>query len=101
MKPTETLIWVLYDIQKDKSRTSAAKRCKEAGLYRVQYSVFVGTIPRNRLDELSMQLESLIDPEVDKVYMFPMCDMDFKKVILQGQAFDQKLIRDEVKNLFL
>jgi CRISPR-associated protein Cas2 len=101
MKSNETLVWVLYDIQKDKSRTRAAKACKEAGLYRVQYSVFLGTIQHNRLDELSMQLETLIDPKQDKVYMFPMCEMDFKKVILQGQAFDEKLVRDEVKNLFL
>lgn len=101
MKATETLVWVLYDIQDDKCRTKAAKRCKEAGLYRVQYSVFLGTIQNNRLDELAMQLETLIDPKIDKVYLFPMCEMDFKKVILQGQAFDEKLIRDEIRNLFL
>ncbi len=101
MKNTETLVWVLYDIGKDKNRTKAAKACKEAGLYRVQYSVFLGTIQRNRLDELSIMLDDLIDPDVDRVYMFPMCDMDFKKVILHGQAFNKKMVRDEVKNLFI
>jgi homocysteine S-methyltransferase len=50
MKRTETLVWLLYDISKDKSRNKVAKRCLEAGLYRVQLSVFLGTIERNRLD---------------------------------------------------
>ena len=101
MKQTETLVWVLYDIQEDKARTKVAKICKEAGLYRVQKSVFVGTIQRNRLDELAMQTEDLIDLAEDRVYIFPMCDPDFKKAILQGQAFDQRLVQDEVRNLFI
>ena len=78
-----------------------AKIILDAGLYRVQKSVFLGTIERNRLDELKMQLEDLIDEEHDSVYIFPLCQEDFKKVILLGQAFDKKLVTDEVKSLFL
>ena len=48
-----------------------------------------------------MQTEDLIDLEEDRVYIFPMCDPDFKKAILQGQAFDQRLVQDEVRNLFI
>ena len=101
MKAGESLIWVIYDITSDKKRTKAAKACLEAGLYRVQKSVFLGTIQSSRLDELAMQIEALINPKKDRVYLFPMCEMDFKKVILQGQAFDAELVRDEVRNLFL
>lgn len=101
MKTTETLVWIIYDIVEDKPRTKIAKRCKEAGLYRVQKSVFLGTLERNRLDELRLQIEELADKEVDSVYLFPMCEGDFKKVILLGQAFDKKLVTDEVRALFL
>lgn len=94
-------MWIFYDIQKDKARTKVAKACKEAGLYRVQKSVFVGTIQRNRLDELSMRTEDLINKDEDRVYIFPMCEPDFKKAILQGQAFDQNLVTDAVRNLFV
>jgi len=38
------IAWVMYDIEIDKSRTKVAKLCKQAGLYRVQFSVFLGTI---------------------------------------------------------
>ena len=101
MKLTETLVWILYDISLNKPRGSVAKLCKEAGLYRVQKSVFLGSINRNRLDELRLQIEELIDDQTDSVYLFPLCEQDFKKVMLLGQAFDKKLVTDEVKALFL
>jgi CRISPR-associated protein Cas2 len=95
------LVWILYDIVADRPRTKVARRCKEAGLYRVQKSVFLGTIDRNRLDELCLQIEDLTDEDVDSVYIFPMCESDFRKVMLLGQAFDKKLVTDEVRALFV
>jgi CRISPR-associated protein Cas2 len=88
MKTTETLVWIIYDISLDKPRGRVAKLCKEAGLYRVQKSVFLGTIERNRLDELRLQIEEWMDEDTDSVYLFPMCQPDFKKVagIRQGNG---------------
>jgi CRISPR-associated protein Cas2 len=101
VKTTETLAWIIYDIVADRPRGKVAKRCKEAGLYRVQKSVFLGTIDRNRLDELRLQIEELTDEDVDSVYIFPMCEADFRKVMLLGQAFDKNLVTDEVQALFV
>jgi CRISPR-associated protein Cas2 len=42
-----------------------------------------------------------MDDTIDKVYIFPMCEDDFKKVKLLGQAFDKSLVTDEVKALFV
>ena len=99
MKQTEQLVWIIYDISENRPRTRVAKKCKDAGLYRVQKAVFLGTIERNRLDELTMGIQDQIDEESDKVYIFPMCEQDFHKVILQGQAFDKKLVTDEIMAL--
>jgi CRISPR-associated protein Cas2 len=101
MKSTESLTWILYDIGKDRDRNKVAKVCKEAGLHRVQKSVFVGPIEHNRLDELAMRIEDLINSDEDKVYIFPMCEMDFRKVILQGQAFDRNLVHGDIRSLFV
>lgn len=95
------IVWVLYDITEDKSRTKAAKACKKAGLYRVQYSVFLGTLDDNEKDELSVELEDLIDEESDSVYLFPMSKNELKQTQLLGQAFDKKLVTDQVKAMFL
>lgn len=99
MKTTEQLVWVIYDISKNKIRNKVIKATEEAGLYRVQKSVFLGTINRTLLDELVLKVKDLIDEETDSVYIFPMCEPDFKKVITAGQAFDKKLVTDEVKAL--
>jgi len=95
------ITWVLYDIEKDKPRSKVAKHCKQAGLMRVQYSVFLGEMDKDRLDALQLQIEELINEATDRVYIFPMSKDELRDTILLGQAFDKKRITDEVKALFL
>lgn len=95
------ITWVLYDIKDDKVRNTVAKYCKQAGLYRVQYSVFLGSLDTNQKDTLELRIEEEIDIEEDSVYIFPMNKMELQQTVLMGQAFDKKLITDEVKALFL
>lgn len=90
------LVWVVYDIQSTPRRSKVAKACKEQGLYRVQKSVFLGNINANEIDEIAVRCEDLIDSENDRVYIFPFCDQDFKKIRLIGQAFDKQLVTDEI-----
>lgn len=96
MKQGDNLVWIIYDIVEDKKRTKIAKACKNKGLYRVQKSAFLGTLNKNQIDELKMICEDMIDPDVDSIYIFPMCEDDFKKVKLLGQAFDKKLVSAEI-----
>ncbi len=95
------LTWVLYDIVVNRTRDKAAKACLQAGLYRVQKSVFLGTLAENQRDELGLRLDALIDDQRDSVYIFPMCRPDFSKVNLLGQAFDEKMVCDEVRTLLI
>lgn len=95
------LIWVLYDIENDRNRTKAAKICKQTGLYRVQFSCFLGTVSAAQKSALALQLEELIDEEKDKVYIFPMSKDELKATVLLGQAFDKSLVTDDVTALFL
>jgi len=95
------LVWVIYDITKNKSRNRVAKICKQAGLYRVQLSVFLGTIDnKNELDSIVLEMEELIDLEKDSIYIFPMSKNELRQTRLLGQAFDRKLVTDEIKALF-
>lgn len=95
------IAWVMYDIEIDKSRSKVAKLCKQAGLYRVQFSVFLGTIDANQKDTLQLQIADLINEETDSVYIFPMSKAELQTTVLMGKAFDKKLVTDEVKALFL
>jgi len=95
------LVWVVYDIEKNSVRARVAKTCKNAGIYRVQKSVFLGNLNNNQIDELSLKVKSLLNAETDSAYIFPMCKEDFCRVKLIGQAFDKKLVTDEIKALFI
>jgi CRISPR-associated protein Cas2 len=94
------IVWVLYDIKNDRNRTKVAKLCKQAGLYRVQYSVFLGTLDAHQKDTLSLQIGDYIDEEVDSVYIFPMNKTELQQTQLLGQAFDKDLVTDQVRELF-
>ena len=100
MKQGDKLVWVIYDIVDDKKRTKIARVCKNKGLYRVQKSVFLGTLNKNQIDELKIMCEDAIDAVVDSVYIFPMCEEDFQKVKLLGQAFDKKMVSAELLSKF-
>ena len=92
----DVLVWILYDVSNNKARTKIAKACKQYGLERVQKSAFLGKLQPNRFDELAAQCEDLIDEETDKVYLFPFCQEDFRKIKVMGQGFDKELVNDEL-----
>jgi len=95
------LVWVVYDIVNDRVRTKVAKTCKGYGLYRVQKSAFLGDLNRNQVDELVLRCKEITNTEKDSVYIFPMCEEDFRKVKMIGIPFDKDLVADEVKALFV
>lgn len=94
------ICWVLYDIKMDRPRSKVAKMCKQSGLYRVQKSVFLGSLEDNEKDTLQLVVNDLIDEETDSVYIFPMSKNELRQTVLLGQAFDKKLVTDDVKALF-
>ncbi len=94
------LTWVIYDIRENKTRSAIAKKCLETGIYRVQKSVFLGDLNTAQRKELRSFIEDIIDEKNDSVYIFPMCNEDFNRCGLLGQAFDKELISDEIKALF-
>lgn len=95
------LVWFIYDITNDKTRRKIIKLAENSGLYRVQKSVFLGTIEQNILDQIVLESEELLDLENDSLYVFPLCEKDFKTVKLLGQAFDKKLVTDEIEAFFV
>jgi CRISPR-associated protein Cas2 len=95
------LTWVIYDIVKDKPRAKIAKFCKEYGLYRVQKSCFLGDLNKNEVDELGLKCKSMIDLDTDAVYLFPVCEDDFRKIRLLGNSFDTQLVSGKLQALIL
>lgn len=95
------LVWVLYDISENKIRNKAAKYCKNKGLYRVQKSIFLGTLDKNQKDELRILMEDLIDKSTDSVYIFPSSRDFLEETDLIGQGFSKELVSDELISKFI
>jgi CRISPR-associated protein Cas2 len=91
----------MYDIKNNRARSKVAKACERMGLTRVQYSVFLGTLEPSDKDALQIQIEEFINAEKDSVYIFPMSKDELRETVLLGQAFDKKMVTDEVMQLFL
>ena len=49
------LTWFIYDISDDKVRNNIVKIAREYGLYRVQKSVFLGNVNKNKMDEIILE----------------------------------------------
>lgn len=95
------LTWFIYDISNDKIRNKVSKIAQEYGLYRVQKSVFFGNINKNKLDEIILKSKKIINIDGDSLYIFPMCEKDFKNSILIGPSIDTELITGKKQFLFL
>ena len=93
------MIYVIYDISDDKKRKKISDKCLNYGLYRVQKSVFAGSLNNNRTDELRVFCERMINEgenknENDKVYIIPICKKCFGGLVFVGGGFDKVLIAD-------
>jgi CRISPR-associated protein Cas2 len=76
----ETLTLVMYDIENDRIRRRVAEDCKDAGLERVQYSVFRGPMTRTRRSELVAKLRQRLGEERGRFLVATMCERDAREI---------------------
>ena len=78
-KPGEVLVYVFYDIEKDKIRNRAARVCKDFGLERTQFSGFIGYLSKNKREEIGIKLRDLLGENNGKILIQPVCEKDFRE----------------------
>lgn len=78
--------WVIYDIRKNKTRSRVAKRCKYYGLARVQKSVFLGKLKGKWVKALHAELSVAINQRSDRLFVVPMNDDNFNRILQSGAA---------------
>ena len=75
--------WVAYDIGNNRTRRLAAKWCKQAGLLRLQRSVFTGRSDAARMRELETNLKPLLGSK-DRFCILPIDKAAWKNLLLLG-----------------
>jgi CRISPR-associated protein Cas2 len=81
MEELRTLL--IYDIQDDRIRLRISETCLDYGLARIQYSAFLGTLNRNKREELFLRLTSILDDNAGKILLQPICHKDVKETLLK------------------
>ena len=77
---------VFYDISNAKTRRLAVKRCKEAGLVRVQRSVFLGRAPASKIEALETELAPLLQGPSESLTIQPLDKAAFRKLRFAGKV---------------
>lgn len=65
---------ITYDISSDKLRVKVAKVLEDYGLERLQYSVFLGSLTRNMLGNVILELKELVKGKEADVRVFFICN---------------------------
>ncbi|WP_369714811.1 CRISPR-associated endonuclease Cas2 [Leptotrichia alba] len=94
------MTWFIYDITDDRNRSRLIKIAQKHGLYRVQKSVFLGNIEKDEIDQIIKESKKVINLREDSVYIFPVCETDYKKATLLGLSFEEDIVKDEKPVLF-
>lgn len=77
-------VWIMYDVRADKARRRVARLCKQAGLHRVQQSVFLGKVKARRLREVYETAKTLLNPETDRICLLEITRASFRKMRQTG-----------------
>jgi|LakMenEpi03Aug12_release.lakeMendotaPanAssembly.Ray.scaffolds.fasta_scaffold165880_3 CRISPR-associated endonuclease Cas2 len=94
------LYLVLYDITANKARKKVADHLLNQGLTRAQFSVFIGTLAKNRADELALYAESLL-AETDRLYIIPVQRDALSTARMVGRGIDVSLVSDELLTMVM
>lgn len=97
---------ISYDIQDNRLRLKAAKLLLQHGLYRLQYSVFMGTVGDTAIRRLQISLDSLgTDPawtESDTLLILPLHQYSRDNLYFMGKLpEDWDLIQRKIHTLIL
>jgi CRISPR-associated protein Cas2 len=83
---------ICYDIADDARRSRISTLLLDYGS-RVQESVFVAHLDSELARRMRQQLDSAVNPDLDRVNVYEMCEACVKREWVLGQA---KIVEDEV-----
>ncbi len=99
---TNMLFFVMYDIESNKVRTNIAKYLLKMGCYRIQNSIFLADIPREKYDKIRSDLaevQALYDNN-DSILITPISTDYLKSMKIIGKKIDVDIIMQNKSTLF-
>lgn len=95
MPPDSMRYVACYDVPDSRRRNQIA-RCLDDFGRRVQYSVFEMVLTRPLFDNMVERLEQLVDPDQDRLLIYPLCASCSRKVRRMGRSRSEPRPGDEL-----
>jgi CRISPR-associated protein Cas2 len=87
---------VAYDISNNKLRLKVIKWCKQAGLQRLQKSVFTGPSNGYLIQDLETEVKAIL-PKTDRFCIIPMDNVAWQKMLLLGSGASKAALERKEK----
>jgi CRISPR-associated protein Cas2 len=84
VRPESTRYVICYDIT-DQKRRARLSKCLDGYGDRVQFSVFEAVLDKPLFDHLQQDAGEIIDPVVDRIFIFPLCAGCAKRALRLGK----------------
>ena len=78
------LVFVMYDIVDNPTRTSLIKKLQHYGLHRIQKSIFCGFLSLNERLNLVSELDLFMSSERDTILLVPACESCVDSIFIEG-----------------
>lgn len=88
----KTMYYAVYDITDDTKREAVIQILKDAGLVRIQKSVFCGGLVSQQRKDLIEMVKLVIDADNDSFYLIMSCSKCFKNTLMIGKGFDTEYV---------
>ena len=93
------MYFAVYDISENSIRESIIQVLKDAGLVRIQKSVFCGKLAGQQKKDLMCMVRQIIDIDVDSFFLVKNCKVCFKDMLTVGQKFDEEYVSGKTKSM--
>ena len=90
MEDSTSITLITYDIVSTKIRNRLIDKLFDYGFQRIQNSIFIGDISSKKIDKFVKNIEEIIKLREDSVYLFSICEEDFKNGIFLGKFIENK-----------
>ena len=84
MGVVDILVFVMYDITDNPTRSSFVKKLQYYGLRRIQKSIFCGFLSIDERLNLASEFDFYMSSEQDSIILIPACESCLESVFIEG-----------------
>ena len=95
------MYYAAYDIVEHVTRETLIQILKDAGLTRIQKSVFCGSLTGQQKKDLVASVKNVIDNETDSFHLIMNCNQCYGRLATVGKGFDMDYVSGKRRSMVI